>query len=163
MSKTIGRKTCADKTVDQNYGPKPLTKTTHFWLRGRCPRTPIGGAAPKPSSGDRWPPNPPAGGVIPPTPPRRRRVYNPHGCEVHLGYNSWLKQRSLNLEGNQAPQPTISHLETDHNNSTAAVLAGLGPGKFLISSFILEGQLKLSRNSVSPWLLPLSTYLQDSG
>ena len=147
MSKTIGRKTWSDKTMDQNYGPKPLTKTTHSWLRGHCPRTPQpGGSSPQTPREGR-------------SPPRRRRVYNPHGCEVHLGYKSWLKQRSLNLEGNQAPQPTISHLETDHNNSTAAVPAGLGPGKFLISSFILEGQLKLSRNSVSPWLLPLSTYL----
>ena len=34
--------------------------------------------------------------------------------------------------------------------------------KFLIFIFILEDQLKLSKNSVSTWLLPLLTCLQDS-
>ena len=37
-----------------------------------------------------------------------------------------------------------------------------GLGEFLIFTFTLEGQLKLGRNSVSLWLLPLSTCLQDS-
>ena len=34
-------------------------------------------------------------------------------------------KRPLNQEDNQAPQPKISHLEIDLNNSTTAVYAGL--------------------------------------
>jgi hypothetical protein len=33
--------------------------------------------------------------------------------------------RPLNQEDNQAPQPTISHFEIDHNNSTVVVPVGL--------------------------------------
>jgi len=53
---------------------------------------------------------------------------------------------------------TISHFETDHNNSTAITLDGLWyepwTWKILFFTFMLEGQLKLSRNSVYLWLLP---------
>jgi hypothetical protein len=31
----------------------------------------------------------------------------------------------------------------------------LRPGKFIIFTFMLEDQLKLSKNSISPWLLPV--------
>jgi hypothetical protein len=63
-------------------------------------------------------------------------------------------KRPLNQEDNQAPQPTISHMETDLNNSTTAVYTGLltvlDLDKFLIFRLILEDKLKLRRNSVSP-------------
>jgi hypothetical protein len=89
------------------------------------------------------------------------------GVNTSWGINTAESKRPLNQEDNQAPQPTISHLETDLNNSIAVYICWtlnlLGPGKFLIFIFILEDQLKLSRNSVSPWLLPLLTCLQDSG
>jgi hypothetical protein len=41
------------------------------------------------------------------------------------GINIAESKRPLNQEDNQAPQPTISHLETDLNNSTTVVYAGL--------------------------------------
>jgi hypothetical protein len=75
--------------------------------------------------------------------------------------------RPLNQEDNQAPQPTISHLEIDHNNSTTTAPTRLcskfWTGKFLIFTIMLEGQLKLRRNSISPWLLSSLTCLQDFG
>ena len=87
-------------------------------------------------------------------------------CTVKLGYKHGLKITFLNLK-DHAPQPTISHLETDHNKSTAAALARLfskpWTQKISIFTFMLGGQHKPSRNSVSLWLLPLSTCLHDSG
>jgi hypothetical protein len=53
------------------------------------------------------------------------------GCTVFLGVkSSWginmaENKKPLNQEDNQASQPTISHLETDLNNSTAIVSIGL--------------------------------------
>jgi hypothetical protein len=47
------------------------------------------------------------------------------GVNTSWGINMAGSKRPLNQEDNQAPQPTISHLETDLNNSTAAVYAGL--------------------------------------
>jgi hypothetical protein len=41
------------------------------------------------------------------------------------GINMAESKIPLNQEDNQAPQPTISHLETDLNNSIADVYAGL--------------------------------------
>ena len=82
----------------------------------------------------RLPPDPPAGGMDPPDPaegvpplytPPRGRVYILLGCKYFMGYKHGWKQGPLNQEDNQAPQPTISHLETDLNNSTAAVYDGL--------------------------------------
>jgi hypothetical protein len=80
-------------------------------LWGRYPRTPtIGG-----SNECFHPPRTPndicggGGGGIPPTPPIRK--WDP----------SMTKTRPLNQEDNQAPHQKISHLETDHNNSTTVV------------------------------------------
>ena len=53
-----------------------------------------------------------------PTPPCRDK------CIVKLGYKHSWTITSLNKK-DQAPQPTISHLDTDHNNSTDVVLVGL--------------------------------------
>jgi hypothetical protein len=47
------------------------------------------------------------------------------GVNTSWGINTVESKRPLNQEDNQAPQPTISHLETDLNNSTAVVYAGL--------------------------------------
>jgi hypothetical protein len=47
------------------------------------------------------------------------------GVNASWGINMATSKRPLNHEDNQAPQPTISHLETDLNNSTAAVYDGL--------------------------------------
>jgi hypothetical protein len=43
------------------------------------------------------------------------------GVKSSWGINKDEKQRPLNQEDNQAPQPTISHLETDLNNSIVVV------------------------------------------
>jgi hypothetical protein len=47
------------------------------------------------------------------------------GVNTSWGINMAESKRPLNQEDNQAPQPTISHLETDLNNSTVVVYAGL--------------------------------------
>jgi hypothetical protein len=47
------------------------------------------------------------------------------GVNTSWGINMAEIKRPLNQEDNQAPQPTISHLETDLNNSIDAVYAGL--------------------------------------
>jgi hypothetical protein len=47
------------------------------------------------------------------------------GVNTSWGINTAESKRPLNQEDNQAPQPTISHLETDLNNSIAAVYVGL--------------------------------------
>jgi hypothetical protein len=47
------------------------------------------------------------------------------GVNTSWGINTAENKRPLNQEDNQAPQPTISHLETDLNNSTTVVYAGL--------------------------------------
>jgi hypothetical protein len=86
------------------------------------------------ASGARFPPDPLAGGIapldlaegVPPlcTPPHGR-VYILLGCKYFMGYKHGSKQGPLNQEDTQAPQPTISHLETNLNNSTVVVYAGL--------------------------------------
>jgi hypothetical protein len=47
------------------------------------------------------------------------------GVNTSWGINTVERKIPLNQEDNQAPQPTISHLETDLNNSTTVVYAGL--------------------------------------
>jgi hypothetical protein len=47
------------------------------------------------------------------------------GVNTSWGINTAESKRPLNQEDNQAPQPTISHLETDLNNSTTVVYVGL--------------------------------------
>ena len=65
-------------------------------------------------------------------------------CTVNMGYKHSWTITSLNVE-DQAPQPTISHLKTDHNNSITATLAWLcsWPWTWLISYF----QLYASRST----------------
>jgi hypothetical protein len=48
------------------------------------------------------------------------------GVNTSWGINTAKSKRPLNQEDNQAPQLTISHLETDLKNSTAVVYVGLG-------------------------------------
>jgi hypothetical protein len=47
------------------------------------------------------------------------------GVNTSWGINMAESKRSINQEDNQAPQLTISHLETDLSNSTVVVYAGL--------------------------------------
>jgi hypothetical protein len=47
------------------------------------------------------------------------------GVNTSWGINTAKSKRPLNQENNQAPQPTISHLETDLNNSIVVVYVGL--------------------------------------
>jgi hypothetical protein len=47
------------------------------------------------------------------------------GVNTSWGIDMAERKGPLHQEYNQAPQPTISHLETDLNNSTAAVYVGL--------------------------------------
>jgi hypothetical protein len=93
------------------------------------------GASPSnPRWGPRLPSDPPAWGMDPSDPTEgvpplcthaRGRVYIILGCKYFMGYKHGLKQRPLNQEDNQAPQPTISHLETDLKNSITAVYVGI--------------------------------------
>jgi hypothetical protein len=80
------------------------------------------------------PPDPPAGGIAPLDPaegvppstlPRMEECTYFWGVNTSWGINTAESKGPLHQEDNQAPQPTISHLETDLNNSTAAVYAGL--------------------------------------
>ena len=82
----------------------------------------------------RWPPDPPVEGIAPPnhaegyptsTLLRMEECTYFWGVNTSWGINTTESKRPLNQEDNQAPQPTISHLETDLNNSTAALYAGL--------------------------------------
>ena len=123
----------------------------NFFFGGFTPEPPLGDAAPKPLLGARLPPDPTVGGMVPPYPtegvpplftPPRRRVYILLGCKYFMGYKHGRKQGPLHQGDNQAPQPIISHLETDLNNSTAAVYAGiwtfLDLANFSSSSSILK-------------------------
>jgi hypothetical protein len=87
------------------------TFTRQFFLSGD--------AAPEPPPRARLPPDPPARGIAPPDPaegvtplytPLRGRVYILLGCKVFMGYKHDSKQRPLNQEDNQAPQPTSCKL-----------------------------------------------------
>jgi hypothetical protein len=49
------------------------------------------------------------------------------GVNTSWGINTAENKRPLNQEDNQAPQPTIFHLEADLNNSTAAVYVDSEP------------------------------------
>ena len=135
---------------------------------------PLGASPLNPRWGPACPQTPQSGGYPPQTPQRRYPPSAlPHmeectyfwGENTSWGINMTENKRPLNQEDNQAPQPTISHLETDLNNSTATIYDGLWTFLDLenFSSSSLEDQLKLIKNSVSPWLLPLLTCLQDSG
>jgi hypothetical protein len=85
-----------------------------FFLRGLRPRTPAGGPlAPLPAEG------------VPPPTPRVEECTYFWGVNTSWGINTAESKRPLNQEDNQAPQPTISHLETDLNNSTDVVYVGL--------------------------------------
>jgi hypothetical protein len=65
-----------------------------------------------------------AEGVTPLYTPLHGGVYILPGFKVFMGYKHGQKQRPLNHEDNQAPQPTISHLEIDLNTSTTVVYFG---------------------------------------
>jgi hypothetical protein len=94
-----------------------------------------GASPPEPLLGAHLPPYPLAQGDKPPWTPQRG--YPPSvlprveectyfwGVNTSWGINMAESKRPLNQEDNQAPQPTISHLETDLNNSTTVVYAGL--------------------------------------
>jgi hypothetical protein len=105
----------------------------------------FGGFAPEPPDPTRGknPCIPPLGGV-----------YIIPGCKVFMGYKYDWKQRPLNQEDNQAPQPQSPTWRLIHRCCICWTMFLLGPGKFLIFIFMLEDQLKLRKNSVSPWLLP---------
>jgi len=47
------------------------------------------------------------------------------GVNTSWGIDTTESKGPLHQEDNQAPQPTISHLEIDLNNSTVVVYAGL--------------------------------------
>jgi hypothetical protein len=47
------------------------------------------------------------------------------GVNTSWGINKAESKRPLNQEDNQAPQPIISHLKTDLNNSIVVVYVGL--------------------------------------
>ena len=75
------------------------------------------------------------GGAAPETPrqggapkSRCRPPWTPHGSDYFMGgvaASFWTGvQCGGTIEDNQAPHPTISHLETDCSNSTAAPFAG---------------------------------------
>jgi hypothetical protein len=74
--------------------------------------------------GLHFPPDP-AEGVTPLCTPPCGRVYILLGCKSSWGINTAKNKRPLNQEDNQAPQPTISHLETNLNNSTDVVYVGI--------------------------------------
>ena len=106
----------------------------NFSFGGFAPEPPSGNVVPRTPSGGPLSPAPlaegispldPAGGVNPPYTPPRGWVYILLGCKVFMEYKHNWKQRLMNQEDNQAPQPTISHLETDLNNSTTAIYAGI--------------------------------------
>jgi hypothetical protein len=95
---------------------------------------PSGASPPNPRFGICLPPDPPAGGISPSDPAEGvPPLCTPHmeectyfwGVNTSWGINTTESKRPLNQEDNQAPQPTISHLETDLNNSIAVVYAGL--------------------------------------
>ena len=98
------------------------TFTRQFFLRGLHPQTPAGG--PLAPARRIAPPNP-TKGVPPSALPRMEEFTYFWGVNTSWGINTAESKRPLNQEDNQAPQPTISHLETDLNNSTAVVYDGL--------------------------------------
>jgi hypothetical protein len=117
------------------------------------------------SFGDPLSPEP-ARGVTPAALPHVEECTLFQGVKSSWGINTAENKILLNQEDNQAPQPTISHLQNDLKTPSLLyfwTIILLGLGKFLIFTFILEYQLKLSRNLVSPWLLCLLTCLQDYG
>jgi len=74
----------------------------------------------------RWlRPQTPQRGYPPSALPRVEECTYFWGVNTSWGINMVESKRPKNQEDNQAPQPTISHLETDLNNSTVAVYAGL--------------------------------------
>jgi hypothetical protein len=83
---------------------------------GACPRTP--------SWGDSFPQTPQRGYPPSALPCVEECTYF-WGVNTSWGINTAESKRPLNQEDNQAPQPTISHLETDLNNSTVVVYVGL--------------------------------------
>jgi hypothetical protein len=94
----------------------------------------LGDSALKPLPGAYLPPDPLARGIAPPNPaegvtpstlPCVEECTYFWGVNTSWGINMAENKRPLNQEDNQAPQPTISHLETDLNNSTAIVYDGL--------------------------------------
>ena len=106
----------------------------NFCFGGFAPEPPSGDAALELPLGARLPPDPPAGGIAPLDPteevpplctPLHGRVYILLGCKYFMGYKHGWKQGPLNQEDNHAPQPTISHLEIDLNNSTTVVYVGI--------------------------------------
>jgi hypothetical protein len=97
-----------------------------FLLRGLHLRTPAGGPlAPRPPSRGGWTPQTPQRGYPPSALPRMEECTYFWGVNTSWGIDTAESKGPLHQEDNQAPQPTISHLETDLNNSTAAIYAGL--------------------------------------
>jgi hypothetical protein len=93
-----------------------------FLLRGLHPRTPACPQTPQPGG---YPPRTPQRGYPPSALPRVEECTYFWGVNTSWGIDTAESKEPLHQEDNQAPQPTISHLETDLNNSTAAVYAGL--------------------------------------
>jgi hypothetical protein len=107
--------------------PKQMQKTTQFIF--------LGGNSPKPLDKGGCPPPPYE------SPCSIQCNVTMHGAnnKNNITQNA-AETRPLNKNDNQAPQPTISHLETDHNNSnTTGICSIFGLGKFLIFAIILEG------------------------
>jgi hypothetical protein len=70
-------------------------------------------------------PRTPQRGYPPSALPRMEECTYFWGVNTSWGINMAESKIPLNQEDNQAPQPTISHLETDLNNSIVVVYAGL--------------------------------------
>jgi hypothetical protein len=81
-----------------------------------CPQTPQPGG---------WTPRTLQRGYPPSALPRVEECTYFWGVNTSWGIDMAESKGPLHQEDNQAPQPTISHLETDLNNSTAVVYAGL--------------------------------------
>jgi len=63
-------------------------------------------------------------GAFPPNPGRGDKSPSRGGLYILPMVYIHLKQIPMNKQDNQAPHPTISHLETNDSNSTAALFAG---------------------------------------
>jgi hypothetical protein len=90
-----------------------------FFLWGLRPRTPAFPKTPQPGG---WTPQ---RGYPPSTLPHVEECTYLWGVNTSWGIDTAESKGPLHQEDNQAPQPTISHLEIDLNNSTFAVYAGL--------------------------------------
>jgi len=83
----------------------------------------FGDTVPEPPPRDRWPSDPLAGGDLPPQTPIRGTSppCTPPRGGVYSLPGVYIRLKPLIIEDNQAPHPTISHVETDDSALDLAI------------------------------------------